>query len=121
MRRTRFLVLILALLAGFGTSRTALAGNALTAMLDCFNGGGGSFVCSAYTSGGTGNYVSYYWQMTDTFWGQPTYNFRWTSSEPYMQMDCRVGAMVTVTVTVTDSQGETGTDTFSRACSQWAD
>jgi hypothetical protein len=119
MRRMQFLILIPALLALFGTSRTATAGNTLNVSPNCFNLGGYVAACSPYTTGGTGNYVSYYWQFTDTYTypGQPpsTYTYSWTSTDPWMQQNCR--GYVTVTLTVTDSQGETGTGTHSIICS----
>lgn len=117
MRRTPFLLLPL-LLALFGTSRTA-AGSTLDVAPSCFNAGGGSAYCSAWVIGGTGTYVSYYWQFTDTKWRQPTYNYSWTSTDPWMQESCRIGGTVTVTLTVTDSQGATGSGTHSINCS-WA-
>lgn len=123
MRRAQFIFLS-AILALFGTSQMAAA---LSVSPGCFNLGGdldgteGAVACSADVTGGTGNYVSYHWQMTDALWSQTTYHFSWTSTDPWMQMNCRVGAAVTVTVTVTDSQGETGAGTSSIYCSQWAD
>jgi hypothetical protein len=119
MRRTQFPILLIALLALFGTSRTAAA--TLSVFPGCFNWGGGVAVCSPYVTGGTGTYVSYYWQVTETYWGQPTYSYSCTSTEPWLRHDCRIGAAVTVALTVTDSQGETGSGTHSIACSQWAD
>jgi hypothetical protein len=121
MRRTRFFILLPALLVLFGTSRTAAAGNTLSVFPGCFNNGGGVAVCSPSVTGGTGNYVSYYWLFTDSYWGQPTYRYSWTSTDPWLEQGCRIGAAVTVTLTVTDSQGETGTGTHSIYCSGWAD
>jgi hypothetical protein len=118
MRRKQFLIL-LALLAMFGISGMAAAGNTLSVFPGCFNNGNFVAACSASVTGGTGNYVSYFWQITDTQWGQPTYTNYWTSSDPWLQYNCR--GTVTVTLTVTDSQGETGTGTHSIYCSQWAD
>jgi hypothetical protein len=121
MRRTRFLLLLPAVLALTGTSRMAAADSVLGVMPGCFNYGGGVAACSPYVTGGTGNYVSYRWQFTDSYLGQPTYSYSTTSTEPWLQESCRVGGTVTVTLTVTDSQGETGTGTHSIRCSQWAD
>jgi hypothetical protein len=117
----QFLILILAFLAMLGTRRTATAGNTLSVFPGCFNNGGGVAICSPYVTGGTGNYVSYYWHFTDAYWGQTTYNYSWTSTDPWLQQNCRIDGSVTVTLTVTDSQGETGTGTHSIGCSQWAD
>lgn len=71
MRRTQFLILLPVLLALFGTSRTA-AGSTLSVHPGCFNNGNFVVICSPWVAGGTGNYVSYYWQVTDTALGQPT-------------------------------------------------
>lgn len=119
MRKLFALAVLLASI--LGTSRTAAAGNTLSVFPGCFNNGGGVAACSPYVTGGTGNYVSYHWHFTDTYWGQPTYSYSWTSTDPWLSQNCRIGGGVTVTLTVTDSQGETGTGTHSIACSQWAD
>ena len=121
MRRTQTLILIFLFVALFGTGLTAAAGSTLGVFPGCFNNGGGVAVCSPYVTGGTGNYVSYYWQFADTYPGQPTYSFSCTSTDPWFQNSCRIGGRVTVTLTVTDSQGVTGTGTHSITCSQWAD
>lgn len=119
MRRTPFLILLPALLALFGTSRTA-AGSTLSVHPGCFNNGNFVAICSPSVTGGTGNYVSYYWQVTDTAFQQPTYSYSLTTTEPYLRHSC-INGWVTVTLTVTDSQGATGTGTHSIACSEWAD
>lgn len=119
MRRTQFLIALPALLALFVNSRTASAGNTLSVFPGCFNNGGGVAVCSPSVTGGTGNYVSYSWHVIDTQLGQPTLS--WYSTGPEMSYGCRIGGGVNVTLTVTDSQGETGTGTHSIACSEWAD
>ena len=121
MRHTRFLLLVPAVLALIGTSRAVAADSVLAVWPGCFNNGGGVAACSADVTGGTGNYVSYHWQFTDRYLGQSTYGYSTTSTDPWFQESCRVGGTVTVTLTVTDSQGETGTATQSIRCSQWAD
>ncbi|HJX26581.1 MAG TPA: hypothetical protein VJ885_01610, partial [Thermoanaerobaculia bacterium] len=102
MRRTQFLILLPALLVLFCTSRMATAGNTLSVFPSCFNSGGYVAACNPYVTGGTGNYVSYYWQFTDTYTypGQPaeTYSYSGTSTDPWLQQACR--GYVTVTVTV---------------------
>jgi hypothetical protein len=71
--------------------------------------------------------VSYYWHITETALLQPTYNYSSASTDPYLSYSCvngsgnGVNGWVTVTLTVTDSQGATGTGTRSVACSEWAD
>lgn len=119
MRRTSFLILLSAFLVLFGTSRN-VAGSTLSVHPGCFNNGNFVVICSPGVSGGTSSYVSYYWQVTDTALLQPTYSYSWTSTDPYLRHSC-VNGWVTVTLTVTDSQGATGTGTQSIACSEWAD
>ena len=74
MRATRFLLLLPALSVLLGTTRTAAANSTLGVSANCFNNGGGVAACSPYVTGGTGNYVSYHWQFTDSYFGKPTYN-----------------------------------------------
>jgi hypothetical protein len=119
MRRSDLLVVLPVLLALFGTSRTA-AGSTLSVFPGCFNNGNFVVVCSPSVSGGTGNYVSYAWQVTDTALLQPTYSYSFTSTDPFLRHSC-VNGWVTVALTVTDSQGGTGTGTHSVGCSEWAD
>lgn len=122
MRATRFLLLLPALSALLGTTRTAAADSTLSVSAGCYNNGGGTAACSSYVTGGTGIYVSYRWQFTDSYFGQSTYNYSWTETDPWMDpQTCRVGGTVTITLTVTDSQGETGTATERIRCSWWAD
>lgn len=118
MRRTQLFIVLFSFLALFGISRT-VAGTTLSVHPGCFNAGNWVAACSPYVTGGTGNYVSYYWQFTDALWGQPTYSYSWTSTEPWLVENCR--GVVTVTLTVTDSQGATGSGTHSIYCSQGAD
>ena len=126
MRRTPLLIILSALLALFGTDRTA-AGSTLSVHPGCFNNGNFVAICSPSVSGGTGNYVSYYWQVTETAALQPPYSYSLTSTDPYLQYSCVNGSLyginswVTVTLEVTDSQGATGTGTHGIACSEWAD
>jgi len=127
MRRAQFLILLPAFLALFGTTRTA-EGSTLSVYPGCFNNGNYVAVCSASVAGGTGNYVSYYWHVTETALLQPTNSYSSTSTDPYLRYSCvngvninGVNGWVTVTLTVTDSQGATGTGTQSIACSEWAD
>lgn len=120
MRRTQFLILLPVLLALFGTAQAAV-GSTLSVNPSCFNGGGGVAFCDPWVEGGAGTYVSYYWQITDTYLSQSSYNYSWTSTEPWLEYSCRIGGTVTFTLTVTDSQGATGTGTHSISCSQWAD
>lgn len=121
MRATRFLLLLAAMSALLGTTRTAAADSTLSVSPNCYNDGGGVAACSASVTGGTGIYVSYYWQFTDSYFGQSTYNYSWTETDPWMEHPCRVGGTVSITLTVTDSQGETGTGTHRIRCSRWAD
>ena len=125
MRRTPLLIILSALLALFGTNRTA-AGSTLSVHPGCFNNGNFVAICGPSVTGGTGNYVSYYWQITETALLQPTYSYSLTSTDPYLRHSCinginGINGWVTVTLTVTDSQGATGTGTHSIACSEWAD
>ena len=105
MRRTLLFIFLPALLALLVISRMAAAGNTLSVFPGCFNNGNYVAICSPSVSGGTGAYVSYHWQITDFKLGQPTYNYSWTSTDPYLRQECRVNGGVTVTLTVTDSQG----------------
>jgi hypothetical protein len=122
MRRTRFLVLLPALLALFGATRTATADTtALSVQVSCWNNGGGTYGCDAYVTGGTGTYVSYAWQVTDVLVGKPTYTYNSTTADQYKTGTCRVGASLTINVTVTDNLGESGTGTYSMRCRSYAD
>ena len=121
MRRTRLLLLVPALLALSGNSRTAAAGTTLYVDPNCWNNGLGTYYCNAYVTGGSGNYVSYAWQISDQYFGKQTYTTSQTTSGPEISGPCRIGGTWTVTVTVTDSQGAVATGTQTRGCSYWPD
>lgn len=124
MRLTRLMLLAFALMALLGSSRPAAAGNTLNVSLGCFNIGAGNAGCNMTVTGGTGVYVSYAWQFKEQHQPWLSYldrSYFWTTTEPWLQDSCTVPSLVTFTVTVTDSLGETGTDTQTIACSEWAD
>jgi hypothetical protein len=107
-RRIRALVLAVAAV-GFlavpvnrGAARTAV-----TVSLYCISAGHQRLDCQAYPSGGSGTYVYYHWTPT------PVGGY----SGPYVLIPCaRAYANQTASVTVTDSNGATGSATKTTYC-----
>jgi hypothetical protein len=123
MRRTPFLLVVLAIfaLAGFAPARQAES--SLAVGVSCSNTGSQGFACYATASGGSGVYTSYQWS-----WYQKNlsnnhviggYSVTW--SDPEFSETCKLGYTVFVTVTVTDSQGATGTASTQKGCRYWPD
>lgn len=120
MRRTRYLLLLLAVLAFAGFSRPPASTLSVDGVY-CNNGGGGYFYCYADVSGGSGSYSSYAWQYTEYRVTRTYYTNRATTYDPTLSDNCTVDRNVAISMTVTDSQGATATGSTDLYCSQWAD
>ena len=118
-RRYLFVLPVVLGLAGF--VRDPLSDSTLSVSVSCNNNGGGTFGCYAFVSGGTGVYTNYAWRVTETQPLQPNMVRSWSTSEPQVYDTCTIGYMLNVSVTVTDSQGATGTDNMSTNCTMTAD
>ena len=111
MRRTRYLLPVAAVLALAGFVRATEAETTLTVVgVYCNNNGGGTFGCFVDATGGSGTYVNHTLRWTQrrlsTTYGPYTAS---GGSNPYVSGTCTVGWTLTVTGTVTDSQGATAT------------
>jgi hypothetical protein len=122
MRRTRYLLPVAAVLglAGFGPAK---AETTLTVVgVYCNNNGGGTFGCFVDATGGTGTYVNHTLRWTErrlsTTYGPYTAS---GGSNSYVTGNCTVGWTLSVTGTVTDSQGATASATTSFVCRSAAD
>lgn len=105
MRSVRSLLLLPALVALAGFSRAPGAAEALPAGVFCNNNGGGTFYCETLAGGGSG--YTYDWRYTETAIYPYNPPRRQITSDPWVTDSCTVGRRVTVTLTVTDSQGAT--------------
>jgi hypothetical protein len=122
MRRALSLLAVPAVLVLAGFRGVPAAEPTLSAEVFCNNNGGGTFYCTAYPSGGSGPYSTYRWSFSEfrpLYGTQPGYQE--TTSGERWYASCSVDWTVNVSVTVTDSQGATGTGSTSFHCSQWAD
>ncbi len=106
------LVMSFALAAMLTTTQPARATSSLAVWIDCEGTGGASpfstFFCRASASGGTGIY-SYSWSGDSTAWPDPTNEWITTGT-------CQTGMYSQVTVTVTDSASNTGSESDYFVC-----
>lgn len=122
MRRTRYLVPVAAVLALAGFGRATEAETTLTVVgVYCNNNGGGAFGCYVDATGGSGTYVNYALQWTETRLGTTYGPYTASSSDSYVTGTCTVGWKVSVTGTVTDSQGATASANTAFNCRSAAD
>jgi hypothetical protein len=116
MRRALMLFAVPAVLALAGFSHAPPAASSLTVSLSCNNDGGYTFACYASASGGSGNYTTYQWTWWQKRLSHTTSARTLTGTSPEFFESCRADYTVYVTLTVTDSQGATGTASTQITC-----
>ena len=122
MRRTRYLLPVVAVFAFAGFGRATEAETTLSVNgVYCNNNGGGAFGCYVDVSGGSGSYVNYALSWTQRRLSYTYGPFTASGSDPYVWGNCSVGWTLSVTATVTDSQGATATGTTTHICRSAAD
>jgi hypothetical protein len=117
--RRRYLFVLPVMLGLAGFVRAPANDSTLTVELFCNNNGGGTFMCDAYVTGGTGLYTNYAWRVVEKYFSNTISDYRSNTSYHQIYGSCTVGNTVYATVTVTDSQGATGSGSGSIKC-RWA-
>jgi hypothetical protein len=121
MRYARYLLLPALLgIAAFAPAPRAASTLTVTAVY-CNNNGGGTFGCYVEVSGGSGTYVNYALRWTERRLGSTNGPYTASGSYWYVTGTCTVGWTLTVTGTVTDSQGTTASGTTNHVCRSAAD